>query len=379
MPDLAEQVMGQINSQGASPASTEATPPPAASPGAGGAPAASAPASPVQGANAGSPGVTAPASPQYTSLLDAARTYGFQPPEGMNEHQLLQHLIAQANQSQQLQTMAGYGQEFLKHRSQFQSWMDQQRQAELAKQQQNAKWWSPPEFNPAWRTQVYRDPQTQELKTLPTVSPVVAEKYQQYQAWERETLDKILQDPLGTLKPGLEQMIQEIAGQMLQHQTAQFQDVNYSQQFLRENANWLYEKDQGGNPTARLSQWGARFKGHVDSLIQMGMRGDQMISQHALALTDREYLATQLRQQQGQQAGQAQGQQQKESFLQQAAARAVTPAQTGGNLPGQVQSNGQAGAAQNPSLGLMQRMMQGMKAHGVTDAQIQDSLGRRAG
>lgn len=380
--NLEDAINQRISSAGASGAgSTDTAPPQTAGEGAG-SPAPTPVPSATTGAGTspppaqGTPPAGAPPSPQqWKSILDVAREMGYQNiPEGASEHQFLQHLLLSASQVQQYQQLANYGQEFLRDRDSYTRWkQEQQRQQEIAQQGQKAKWWDAPEFDPRWRNQVYRDPQTGELRTLPGASPSIVEKLSAWQQFERDQTDKLLKDPIGTLRPGLEEVVGDMIAKAMQQQQTQFQDLTFSQQFLRDNASWLYDRDQAGNQVNRLSQWGQVFKGHVDSLLGMGMRGDEQVANLALQLTEHALLSWKYRQQQGQQNVQTQGQQQKEDFLRQAATTQTTPAQTGSPLP--VETRG----PQNPSLGLQDRLRQKFQTGGVTDQMIQETLNRRAG
>lgn len=302
----------------------------------------------------------------------------------MNDAQFLQHLIGQANQTQQASLLARYGQEYMQHRDSFSKWQaEQQRQRQTQQGQQQQKWFNAPEYDPRWKSQVYRDPNDGQWKALPGTPMGTVEKYLAAMGHERDFMEKFAFDPIGTIKPGIEELVREMAGQMLEQQFARHHDSTFSQQFIQENSAWMHQRTPDGQVvlsphTGRpeLSHWGGRFKQHVDALVGQGLRGDQQIAQLAYALTDREYLlaVSQMQAQQGQPQQAAQnGAAQKQQFLQQAAGNGAQ------NLPqSAVPSPTNAnGPAQNPGLPLAQRLLQGFQANGVTDQSIRQSLVRQ--
>jgi hypothetical protein len=390
MPDLLDSINTDLQAAGTGVPGA----PPSTDPGVGGdsggggaPPAAAAAAGPPSGAPPGGAPAAAgggePSAQQMVSLVEAARRAGYQTPEGMDDYTFFTHLLGQAQAAQQARQMQPYVQEYLSQRDQFAEFRRQQQlaaQQAQQKQGQPEQWWKVPEWDPSWRHQVYRDPTTNQWTTIPGTNPQVLEKYLNYQQWHQKTQETFLQDPIGTLKPGLEQLVNGMLEQRLAQHSQQSEDTQFTRQFLAQNAHWLYES-QNGQPVAgpdgrpQLSHWGRRFQHHVNELIGDGLRGDQRIADRAYKLTDYEFALGRLAQQQHPQQAAAAGQQQKDAFLQRAgqAGLGAPPAQNGGPTPG---SPGNAAPlpTMNSASDIARQILQGFEAAGITDRSIRDSF-----
>lgn len=390
MPDLYTEIASNLEGGGGAPPASPPTDPgagfgggsPPAAPAAAPPPSPS-PQDPSAGAipQGGAPAAAAQATQQeMVSLIEAARQAGYQPPEGMSDYAFFTHLLGQAQAAQQLRHLQPLVQEYAQQRDQYAEW---RRQQALAQQQQAQKqpeqWWKAPEFDPAWRHQVYRDGNGA-WQVVPGTDPSVLQKFMGYQQWHQKTQDDFYRDPIGTLKPGLEQLVGSMLDQALSRTTQQFEDTQFTRNFLAANQHWLYEQQNGqplrgpdGRP--RLSHWGQRFNQHLTELQADGITGDQRLAQRAYALTDYEFALARLSQQQAPAQASAAGQQQKQAFLAQAGqgGLAAPPAQNGGPVPGAPGTPAPLPTMQSAS-DVARAIMQGFEAAGVTDRSIRESF-----
>ncbi len=269
----------------------------------------------------------APAPTEYEGVRDAMRNYGMDVSGQFdNDHAALQNLVMQARQLQELR------QQVVPHWDQFRSWQQQ----EQARQQEEAakknQWWKPPEWDPAWRGMVQKNPQTGALEPVPGAPAGIVEKYLNAQQHMQGFLEKFSMNPMEAIKPGLQQMIQEEAQKLVQQQMGGYQQQQSVQSFIQEHTGWLHEKDAQGqniiNPVTRapqLSVWGQQFANYVREADSMGMplQGQQ---NYALAAVQRDYAVAQMKAA----SPAAQNADKKETFLEKAEERAKAKPATPG-------------------------------------------------
>jgi hypothetical protein len=287
-----------------------------------------------------------------------------------DDHAALQHLALAYRQAQQSQQLVQYGQQYLQHAPQFQQWLAQQQQAQQAQQQQASEWFKPPEYDARWQSQITRDPTTGQLSAVPGAPPDVVQKYLTWQQHQQDFQQRMARDPIGTLKPGLEQLVDQRAQQIIQQQLGGYQEQSRAQSFLQEHAGWLYARDaQGGvlpNPqTGRpmLGELGQRFYGYVREAESLGLRDVNSQQGYAMRLLRADVAMSQQGQQPAPQQANNQlpGQNaQAQGFLSNAAANRP-------NAAGSLQPAGAGGApsaSQNSSLPLRERLAQRFREQG---------------
>lgn len=325
---------------------------------------------------AGVPGSAAAAAAQADaqSVRDALASYGLDlRNQFQDDHQALQHLVMLARQAASQQPLVQYGQQYLQHASDFQRYLEErQRQQQQSQQQQS--WWKAPEYDPTWARRLMRDPQTGEIKPMPGEPLDLVQKYQAWAEHQRSFLDKFAQDPIGAIKPGLEQVVQQVAQQMVQQQLASYQERQQAESFLAQNADWMFARDGQGQPLVNpatnqpaLSPLGQQFAAYVFEAERMGLRDTASQQRYAMNSLQRDYLAARYQQQAGGQAPPAPppGEAAKQQFLQAAQAGARTaPAAPPGNTNGEYrQPNGVS------QRGLQELLLQEMKAAGFQPGQ----------
>lgn len=296
----------------------------------------------------------------WTSIRDAAyNQYGLDLRNLPDDGAALRHLVAQANQAQQSQQ---YAQRYLQNATQFEAFLTQQQQQQ--KPADKPGWWAPPEYNPAWKGLVSKDPDTGEFKLAPGAPQEILPKVLAYEQYRRDFADRLTSDPVATLKPLIEEIAAKIGEGQIQQHLGSYQDKVYADNYVQQNSGWLHQRDAQGNtvvdPFSRqplLSPAGQRFKGYVEQLQSSGITNLKQQEQLARGFVERDLAMAQLAQyQQGAQNGQM-----KNQFLQQNNTR--QPNQSGSMTPG---------APTNQRLSLKDRLAQTFRAGGITDADFQN-------
>jgi hypothetical protein len=230
-----------------------------------------------------------------------------------------------AEQVKQLQQTAQYGQYYLANQQKIAAAMAaheaqaaQQRQA--ASQPEQKKWWNVPEWKDEFSKFLTQD-KNGNVVAVPGADPSLPLKYQAYQQWQAETFKKFLHDPIETLKPGLEEMIQAKATELINKHLGGYQDHELAQRYVH-SAPWMFKQGADGqralNPhTGRpeLSDAGRRFAQYVQYAERnLGIRDVQAQARYAQDQVQREYLLADYQRRQS-----AAGQQQPETQAAEAA------------------------------------------------------------
>ncbi len=313
---MAEEVQEQVET--AAPESTPAAPP---STGESGSPSSSVAAG--QAPEASSSG--APASTEYEGFRDALKNYGMDlSGQFDNDHAALQHMVMQSRQLQELR------QQVTPHWDQFRTWQQKEQERQQAEAAQKNQWWKPPEWDPAWRQHVQRNPQTGAIEPVPGAPAGIVEKYLNAVEHQRGFLEKFSMDPMGAIKPGLQQLIQEEAAKMVREQLGGYQQQQSVQSFIQEHSGWLHERDGQGNlvqnpmtGVPQLSVWGQQFANHVRKAESLGMPLAAQ-QEYVLAAVQRDYAVAQIKAA----SPAAQNADAKEQFLEKAEERGKQPAKT---------------------------------------------------
>lgn len=299
-----------------------------------------------------------------------ARGLGIDLSQYQDDQAALRHLADGYRQAQANAQLARYGQQYLQVAPEFQQW--QQERERQAREQQGAqkKWWEPPEFDPRWRGQVTRDEQGN-LVPVPGAPADVVAKFQKYGQWLLDQQDKFWADPVGAIKPGIEELVGQMIEQRTQQAVQQYHEQQASNSYVAQNAGWLFQVDpQTRQPVVNpqtgqrvLSPYGQSFAAYViQAEQQLGIRNVDHQRRYAQAMVERDILiAGQGQSQAAQQATQTRDTA-NQQYLEQAAQR--TPSVLT-QLPG---SNPTPPASPRASLGEMLR--RNLQAAGVTDATL---------
>jgi len=311
---------------------------------------------------------------EWTGIRDALRSQGINLPDGLDDQAIVRQLgqsYQQAqqyqNQVRQLEQYAQYGQAIMPHWDKFQGWLQEQNSAAQAKQQKDAqapwysKWHNPPEYNQAWDRLIERDPVTGQLRVVPGADPTILPKYTQYQAYQRQTAEKLLANPYQFFEEPIRHIAQEVAEKIAKQNLTSYQDNLFSDNFVQQNASWLVQKDQSGRAVS-LTPEGQAFRGFVLEAEQMGVKDVRAQQHYATRMLERELALQNL-----QKNGNAQtGDDKKQAYLNQAAGANHVPGQSGS-----IQIKNGSATTQNPSLTLPERLRQAFESSGITDKNLQ--------
>jgi hypothetical protein len=331
---------------------------------------------PVSGAGVGAPGPTPGASQaaQEQSVRDYLAERGLDLRNHyQDDHAVLNHLAEVARQAQELAQYQPYVQQYMQHAGQFQQWLAEQQRQRQAQQAQQQQWWNAPEYDPSWASKIYRDEQGQ-YRVLPGNDPAIINKYLAWAEHQKGFFDKFARDPIAAIRPGIEQVIQEVAGRMVQQHLGQYQEQTAAQTFIEQNSDWLHEKDQSGRAvldprTGRpaLSSLGRQFAQYVFEAERLGLQDTASQQRYAMGLVQRDFLLARAGQAQAPPPDAAPGRNPAaQQFLQQAAQQRQQPQvqQPPGNSNGSYQSP--SGPTQR---GLQELLMREFAAAGIQPGQ----------
>ena len=205
---------------------------------------------------------------------------GFESDEALFDHLARQQELA--SQVPSLQQLAQYGQALLPYDQQIAELIQSQRSpiqpqpTAAAPAQQEPYWPKPPEWDQAWQQRLGRDPQTGEV----TGSPVDLQRYQAYQDWQRNALERLIRDPYEAIAPRLQQDYKsqmEMARRVAREELSAYQQEQAINGFVLDNQAWIYQKGADGRPMIDrqsgqpvFSQDGVAFSQAVSLLERAG-------------------------------------------------------------------------------------------------------------
>lgn len=265
-------------------------------------------------------GNTPPAAP--LDFRGQLRTLGVDLSGLPDDNAALQQVAMIYQQLPQVRQLAAIGEQVYPYLSQFRGWLqEQQQRAQQQTQQQPAPWFKAPEYDPAWITKLTRDPATGQLVPVAGAPPDIVQKFTAFAEHRQQFIDKLAQDPIAALRPGLEQLVQTMVAPLIQQSMQQQVEARKAEQLVQQHADWLHEKDangvavrdQFGNKV--LSVWGQRYAGYAQQAQQLGIYGTENAHSYALGMVERDFAVAQIRAQQQAQAGVQQGQQAKNDFV----------------------------------------------------------------
>lgn len=301
-----------------------------------------------------------------------------------DDHAALARLSQAYAWGQQNHQLVQYGQQYMQHADQFQSFLRERQAAEAAKQQaaQQQGWgWKAPEWDPTWTQKIYKN-EAGQLQVVHGQDPSIINKYLAWTEHQRSVMDRMAQDPLAVIKPGLEQMIDQRAQQLIEQRMQAQQEQFSARDFVKQHSSWLHQRDangqvqyqinpQTGRPVEVLSPTGQRFGQYVQQAEQLGLNTQGQV-QYAMGMTQRDVMYAQLAGQQQQQTQAAQqtppvdpAQQARDQFLAQAAQNALGNRQAQVAAGQQANVNGQPPPMAPTTHSLRERMMADMAAQGI--------------
>jgi hypothetical protein len=200
---------------------------------------------------------------------------------------------------QQLRQYQAMTAEYARNADQFRQWQQAQAQAQQPQQPAKPKWWDPPQVKDIWKQYIVRDPETGR-EVVAQDAPIEAQAaIRDYQAYTANFAKKFVTDPEGTLKPFIEDIVQQKAQELVQQSLGQYTAQNYVQGLEQQNADWLY--DQSGQPTPEAQA----IQAYIEQAAQSGIRDPQARWQYATGMLERDLLNMRYQQMQQMMAQQA--------------------------------------------------------------------------
>lgn len=180
------------------------------------------PEAPVEPAEASTPD-------EVRLLRDVGKDLGYDLSRFDDDHTALNHLIAQAKQADESRQQIAQYQQLLAAQQQ------QSQQQPPPPPAEEKPLWDPPSLNMMDVTQVTRDESGNYVPTNGG-TPETVQKVLAYAQYRQDQQDKFWQNPYEYLRPFMEKVADERAGQGIRT------DRNYSQaeQLVEQNADWLY-------------------------------------------------------------------------------------------------------------------------------------------
>lgn len=327
------------------PAAASQTPPPASPEPVGGIP-----SPPVQ--------ATATPEPQWEGVGAALKGMGLDLTGQFQDDQaILAHLALAYRQHQQYLPVY---QQVLPYWSQFQQFMAAQNQPKPAAPSE--PWYKAPAWEKDWEHLIAKDANGA-LVPVNGAPPDIVQRYTEALRHRNDFINKFWQDPIGSIKPGLEEVVKGITQNLLQEQSVALREQFLAQQFIQQNSRELFQHNAQGQPVLNpatgkpaLSTFGQLYARYVD---EAGRRGIQDVSgqqEYANKMARADMIL--LHQGQAPQAPtiQQQGNQAKENFLQQAGASPQAPNRLG--------TPPQAAAPSEQPLTLQQMLQRNLAANG---------------
>jgi hypothetical protein len=212
----------------------------------------------------------------------------------------------QAQEYQRAQEIAQY---YLANKAKFDAALQPQQPAAQPSQQPataEKDWWKAPEWNTDYERFLTTDDKGR-VVAVPGADPTLPMKYEQYRSWQKDTLTKFLQNPIETIKPGLEQMIEAKAQELIEKKLGAYDAKQFASNYVAGAADWMYQKGQDGRPAVDslgkpiLTTAGQKFAGYVTEAESLGIQDARQQQNYAERMTQRDAYAAWYAQAQGKQ------------------------------------------------------------------------------
>jgi hypothetical protein len=173
--------------------------------------------------------------------------------------------------------------EYMQNRQRYQEWQNAQ-QAQQTKAPEQPKWWNPPQVKDTWRNYIVRDPQTGREVIDPNAPLEAKMALQEYQTYTADFAKRFVTNPEDTLKPFIEQVVQQKAQELVQQQLGQYTAQNYVSSLEQQNADWLYDT------RGQISPEGRAIQGYIEQAAQSGISTPEARWQYATSMLERDLL-----------------------------------------------------------------------------------------
>ena len=216
---------------------------------------------PAESVALNTPAPSTPTPAPQLNVRETLRSLGFEQATQLpDDRTALEYLASATREAQSLRELAQHGRQYIQHADQFQAWLRERQEHERRTQEQSQNWWKAPEYDPGWLSKLVRDPQTGEIRALPGSDPTIVPKYLAWVEHQRQFMDRFSQNPIEAIRPGIEQIIEAKAQQMIQQHLGQYREQQQAAALLEQNSSWMQQQDPAtGRPV--LTEWGRRYAG----------------------------------------------------------------------------------------------------------------------
>ena len=226
-------------------------------------------------------------APAGSSVLDLLRNQGYDTSGYSSDqdfigylNQVQQYLPQVQQYLPQVERLAAFGQQVMPYAQDFEAYLAQQRAAagqptapqpqQPAAPAEQAWWPKAPEWNPDWERYLAVDANGNVVVKDPSVtSPTLVQKYHEHQKWRRDRMEALLNNPLEAIKPGLEEMIQEMAKKQAQDLLDEHRNHQFANSWAAANQDLFFVRGTGGQQV--LSQVGQAVLQNIQRLEAAGV------------------------------------------------------------------------------------------------------------
>jgi len=233
-----------------------------------------------------------------------------------DDQQALAHLAQIARERPQLEQYAHMGMQQAQQLQQY------QQQPPAAQPQAPAtpesdpldEAWGAPEYDPNWEQYVEFDQESETYRPInPSVPYAWVDGVNKYHQFLRTKTRDFLSNPIKKTWQGIETQVDKRVEERVEAKLREVEDRNTVREFQKNNAGWLYEKGQNGEPVIAhqtgepvYSPMGQQFRQRIDWLRNNGITEPKQLLFTALDQLRGDFAQLQLQQMQQRQAMQAQ-------------------------------------------------------------------------
>ena len=187
------------------------------------------------------------------SVLDGLKSRGVDVSQWKSEDEFYGALQTREQQWQQMQQLAGHGQEYLRHAGDFQKWraeqakQAQEQQTQQAAAQKKAFEWGAPKLNRELLDMVRRDEETGRfVPKNQYVSPTVADEVNAYHDKRGALANRLVDEFPDVTWQAIEDKVNARFEELYSQRETQRSSKQTAEQFVQQYAQELYQHDQNG-------------------------------------------------------------------------------------------------------------------------------------
>lgn len=208
-------------------------------------------------------------------------------------YQAMQREQAASRALQQYQQVMPVAQEYLANRSAFEEWRKAQASGNPNPQnpqpnpEPKQSWWNPPEVKDTYKRYLSKDENGRDVihPDAPLDARAALTDWMDYRA---EFAQKFLSNPEETLGPMVQEMAQRQAQEIIENSLKQRDDESFVSRVEEENRDWLFDQETGS-----VSPAGLLVHKYIEEGKQLGINGPEARWNYAVAMAERQMLASQ--------------------------------------------------------------------------------------